>query len=324
MSGRVRQIGWLLGAFAAGYGAERLAMRSVLGVPDPAADEDWSVPAGAQSHTFPSHDDGEIHTVEVGSGRPLVLVHGVTLSHRLWHYQLHGLSDRYRVIAVDQRGHGKSVAGGNGYGLDLLAHDIADVLERLEVEGAIVVGHSMGGMALMQFCADHEEVLRRRVAGLVFLSTFSKAPPAMARLMRPAADGGRPQPVIPPRLAPHFSFPPSDLSFLIARRSFGKRPSPTHVRVARTMHASLEREASYLSWMGICLHDATESLSRIDLPSVVVVGTEDRLTPVAEAQKLAGHIPGSQLIVVPDLGHMIMLEDPDRLAEVIDKLAADL
>ena len=115
-------------------------------------------------------DGGRIHTVERGTGRPLVLVHGMTMSSGIWRRQLDELSDRYRVVALDLRGHGRSVAGTSGFGLDAVAGDIALVLEELDLRDAIVLGHSMGSMALIQFCASFAETRTERVAGLVFLS----------------------------------------------------------------------------------------------------------------------------------------------------------
>ena len=115
-------------------------------------------------------DGGRIHVVERGSGRPLVLVHGMTMSSGIWSRQLAELSDRYRVVALDLRGHGRSAAGRDGFQIEAVAGDIAVALEGLDLEDAIVVGHSMGSMALIQFCASFAPARSRRVAGLVFLS----------------------------------------------------------------------------------------------------------------------------------------------------------
>ena len=106
----------------------------------------------------------------------------------MWGYQLRDLSDRCRVLAVDLRGHGESRAGSAGFGLDLLAEDLRTVLEALDLRDAIVVGHSMGGMTLMQFCADHPDVLDERVAGVVFLATAPviPVPPGVQRAFRAA------------------------------------------------------------------------------------------------------------------------------------------
>ena len=135
---------------------------------------------------IPTPDGGSIHAVEKGVGRPLVLLHGVTLRADVWAPQFHQLTDRYRVIAVDLRGHGHSKAGSEGYGIPQLATDLATLLRTLDLTGAIVVGHSMGGMTLMQFCGDHADALAERVAGLVFLATRAHQvlPPYVDRAAR--------------------------------------------------------------------------------------------------------------------------------------------
>src|SRR3954471_14304993 len=208
---------------------------------DPAAGDEFRPPAGATHHTLTMDDGGAVHVVEHGSGPPLVLLHGVTLTYEVWNYQLHDLADRFRVIAVDQRGHGKSTAGQEGLAVPRLGADLAAVLTALDLTDAIVVGHSMGGMVLLQFAVDIPEVVRRRVAGMVLLSTTSRgAPqlalaPALAKAILPVSRRGIP-------LAARFPgglLPSNDLSYLFMRIGFGRRPSPTHVDLTRTIEAAM-------------------------------------------------------------------------------------
>ena len=132
---------------------------------------------GVDVRTLPSHDGGELYLVERGrDGRPLVLLHGITLAARVWGYQLRDLSDRFRVIAVDLRGHGRVDGRDRGLRAPPARRRPRTVLESLDLRDAIVVGHSMGGMTLMQFCADHPDVLDERVAGVVFLATAGVVP----------------------------------------------------------------------------------------------------------------------------------------------------
>lgn len=128
-----------------------------------------------------------------GTGRPLVLLHGITLRADVWAPQFHQLADRYRVIAVDLRGHGTSKAGTAGYGIGRLADDLAALLIGLDLHHAVVVGRSMGGMTVMQFCGAHPDVLAERVDGLVFVATRAhQGPPPVRGQRGPGRAGTRP------------------------------------------------------------------------------------------------------------------------------------
>ena len=150
--------------------------RSACPAPEPAPpDALFDMPDDVAHRTMATRDGGELHFIERGEGRPLVLLHGITLRADVWAPQFHQLADRYRVIAVDLRGHGTSTAGTDGYGLPRLATDVATILETLDLYDAVVAGHSMGGMTVMQFCGDHPAVLDDRVAGVVFVATRAHA-----------------------------------------------------------------------------------------------------------------------------------------------------
>jgi pimeloyl-ACP methyl ester carboxylesterase len=284
---------------------------------------------GVEVHTLPSHDEGSICVVEKGpaDARPLVLLHGITLAARVWGYQLRDLSDRYRVLAVDLRGHGVSTAGTEGFGLHLLAADLKTVLEALDVHDAIVVGHSMGGMTLMQFCGDHPDVLRERVAGVVFLATAGVVPippvvqKALARLSPRITKLGERRGW--DRL-PVYGIGEGDVPYLLARRAFGRHPSHTHVELTRELVAATARATSFPSGLGLVLHDAEEALERTDTPSMVIGGELDNITPVAFSHRMAELLPDCELHVLDDAGHMLMLERPHELEELLDRFAKRL
>ncbi len=104
----------------------------------------------------------------------VVFCHGVTLSSRVWAKQFETFpAAGFRAVAFDSRGHGESRAGDTGHSLDNLADDLRTVLEALDLRDVILVGHSMGGMAVQAFAIRHPDVLDERVSGLVLLSTSS-------------------------------------------------------------------------------------------------------------------------------------------------------
>lgn len=287
----------------------------------PLPDDLFDLPDDVVHHRIPTPDGGSIHAVERGSGRPLVLLHGITLRHDVWAPQLRELADRYRVIAVDLRGHGESTAGSDGYGLPRLADDLASLLEALDLHDAVVVGHSMGGMTAMQFCGQHPEVLADRVAGLIFVATRAHQvlPPYVDRGARSLVargqgvlDAGR---TLPAR---------STTTRNVARLAFGDHPSPKAVSIVAEMGESIAPQALLPSVAGLIEHDAREALRRTHTPSLVIVGTRDLLTPVPSASHLAHLLPRSELVVLPRAGHQLMQERPAEVAELIDDFVSGL
>lgn len=279
------------------------------------------LPEGVTHHHLPTPDGGSIHAIEAGEGRPLVLLHGITLRSDVWAPQFHQLVERYRVIAVDLRGHGESTAGDAGYGIPRLADDLATLLQALDLHDAVVVGHSMGGMTLMRFCGDHPDVLAERVAGLVFVATRAHQvmPPYVDRLARAAVTQGQ------ARLDSGHDLPArAHATDQIVRLAFGDQPSRAAVRIVGQMGASMEPQALVPSLRGLLDHDARDALRATHTPSLVVVGTRDLLTPVPAARHLAHLLPDSDFVVLPKAGHQLMQERPDELAELIDAFVAKL
>lgn len=286
---------------------------------EPVDDALLSMPTDVTAHDLPTPDGGNLHVVERGSGRPLVLLHGVTLRHDVWAPQFHMLADHFRVIAVDLRGHGASTAGSDGYGLAPLAGDLATLLTGLDLHDALVVGHSMGGMTVMAFCGEHPDVLAERVAGLVFVATEAHqvVPPLLAGPARALIgrgqqriDVGRPLPK------------GTEITERAARLAFGDRPSKRAVAVVAEMGRSIEPAALLPSLSGLLELDARTALRATRTPSLVVVGTRDLLTPVPAARHLARQLPNAELVVLARAGHQLMQERPVELAELIDAFAA--
>ncbi|CAN5861392.1 hypothetical protein BH23ACT2_BH23ACT2_12510 [soil metagenome] len=285
----------------------------------PVDDALLDLPDGLVHHLLDTDDGGTVHAIEQGEGRPLVLLHGITLRADVWAPQFHHLSDRYRVIAVDLRGHGRSIAGADGYGLPRLAADLATVLVELDLRDAVVVGHSMGGMTAMQFCGDHPDVLAERVAGLVFLATRAHQvmPPYVDRVARALVARGQ------SRVDAGGALPArATVSSRIVRAAFGDRPSPKAIALVAEMGQSMAPEALLPSVAGLFDHDARQTLGDTDTPSLVVVGTRDVLTPVPSSRHLARLLPDSDFVVLSRAGHQLMQERPDEVAELVDAFVA--
>ena len=284
-------------------------------------DDLFDLPPGIVDHVIPTRDGGTIHAIEKGQGRPLVLLHGITLRADVWAPQFHDLVDRFRVIAVDLRGHGDSKAGSGGFGLTHLGDDVADLLEALDLRDAIVVGHSMGGMTLMTFCVEHPDTLAQRVAGLVFLDTCAHQvfPPGIDKPLRKLVGRGSDM-VAAGRPLPGGGSAPVGL----ARLAFGGRPDGRAVRIVAEMGASMDQADFLASADQMFDHDTREGLRQVTTPSMVVVGTRDLLTPVPASRRIARLIPGSELVVLPGAGHQLMQERPAELADLLEGFADKL
>ena len=306
----------------AGGAAVRVTGRRLRGRTDPELDSLLEVPDDVVHHHLRSNDGGSIHVVEHGSGRPVVLLHGVTLQWWVWSALFRLLEDRYRVLAWDMRGHGESIAGNDGVTLEAVADDLAVVLESLDLSDALLVGHSMGGMALARFCADHHDVLRERVGGLMFLATSaaSMALPALAGgavgaanlVAGLATDGSRMR----------YGWKDTDLSAVLIRRVFGRAVTGVAIDEVRRMLSEVDPRTAAEAGAAIATHDVRKALDHVDVPTLVVVGTDDHLTPVAHARIVADEVKGSRLHVLDGVGHQVMQEDPVALADLVGELDA--
>jgi len=306
---------------AAGVTAERLVLRRARRRGDAESAPEELAP-GESGH-FVTSDRAELHLVQRGHGRPMVLVHGVALSSRCWNNQLADLSEHARVIAYDQRGHGDSDVGRQGLTLGRLAADLNELLEELDLFDAVLVGHSLGGMVVLRMLADHPKLAAPggRVGALALVAT-SATPAAGRGIPGARALLAATQPVagsaawLASRLPGH-TLPRSDMAFVLARLVFGSAPSAANVELTRqiTSHIPLGVSAELL--LEIMRFDAAATLSDIDLPTSIVVGTHDLMTPVRHARALVSSIPSAELVELPGCGHMPMLE---RRAEFNDLL----
>lgn len=329
-----RSLGYGIGATAvaalAGISAVRLLGHGVRTRTDAVLDDALDLPLDVVHHRLESNDGGTIHVVDTGgSGPPVLLLHGVTLQWWVWSAVIRALRPSRRVVAWDMRGHGESAAGRQGVALEACADDLALVLERLDLHDAVVVGHSMGGMVLGRFAADHHDVLRDRVAGAVFLATtgsplsITGLSGGLVALGGTVAATGRIGARNPQRL---YSWKPGDTSAALIRVAFGSRATGRMVDDVRRMLAATPPRTLAEAGAAIADHDVLGELAEVDCPSVVVVGVQDRLTPPGHARKLVDTVAGAEYRELPGIGHQVMQEAPEEVVaaiERVDRLSAD-
>jgi pimeloyl-ACP methyl ester carboxylesterase len=238
--------------------------------------------------------------VEAGSGPTLVLVHGAGGSADLWEPQLAGLADVARIVAPDLPGHGP-LRGRGGVSVPAYAEWLAGFLSALDAGPVVLVGHSMGG-AIAQTLAlarpDH-------LAGLILIGTGARLRvlPRLVELLRERSVEGL-------RLI-------RDLSFADGAPAEGVEA------VERVL-----REAAPLVTLGDYLacdrFDVRDRLPGLRVPTLVLTGTEDRLTPLTRGRFLADTIPGARLVEVPAAGHFPQLEQPAPVNAAIREFLAQL
>lgn len=316
MAGRAfKLVGVAAGAAAtlagAAYAGERVAAGRLRGNADGDADREL-VPPFDEIRSLAGCDGGAISVISRGTGRPVVLSHGVTLSVRTWVKQMESLpAAGFRTIAFDHRGHGASTVGASGHTLDTLADDVRTVVEDLDLRDAVLVGHSMGGIAVQLFCLHYPEIAAQRVSGIVLLSTLSRAPlSGNRRLLRLIDWIAR----VTPDAGGVLGF--EHLGLLISRIGFGRNPQPSHVELTRQMILACAPETRKAAPSALLGLDLTEELSRLSVPALVIGGTNDVITPPAESRRIARLVPDARLELLEGTGHMAMLEQ----AEVVDRL----
>lgn len=241
-----------------------------------------------------------MHWREVGRGEPVLFVHGFPFHGGLWEEQLERLPRRWRFLAPDLRGFGRSEAGETKtYSLDLLADDLAALLDSLGLERAAVCGLSMGGYVAFALWRRHRE----RIGALVLCDTRAAADTEEAR-------AGRRQLAERVRREGTSAAAEELLPKLLSAKT--RRERPEAVRRLRVIMESVPPETVVRALEAMAERpDRTTLLPAIDAPVLVVMGSEDALIPRDEGELLARSVRDGRLVVIPGTGHVPPLEDPE-------------
>lgn len=265
---------------------------------------------------------GELHGNR--EGPTVVLVHGWTASTRVWGEVIRALGDRARVVAYDQRGHGASdTPGRGGYSLAALADDLSAVLTATVVPGdrAILVGHSMGGIAVMASGRRPEVV--DRTAAVALASTGARGLAAAARVVpvswTPAAD-------LAHRILLMTDVPLGPRNPLTERvfayAALGPAPSRSLVELNARMVHSCGRMSRARWGRVLASADVTADVASWIVPVCILAGSSDRMTPPSLSYQLATMLPNCTGVTeLAGVGHMTPLEVPGTIADMVLSLA---
>jgi len=225
---------------------------------------------------------------------PLVLIHGAGGDHLSWPAEIRRLAD-VRVFTLDLPGHGKSEGPGRQAVADY-ANSVVGFMDAAGLARAVFVGHALGGAIALTLAIDHPEC----VAGIGLISSGPRLPMAASVLENAA----------------------NPATFILAVQSLQELmhipPSAKHLKDQAFRHLSSIRPTLFHGDLRACdQFDATARLDAIQTPVLVVCGTDDQLTPRRYSETLAGQIPGAALQTIDGAGHLVMLEQPRRVAGLL-------
>ncbi len=244
-----------------------------------------------------------------GEGAPVLFVHGLGMSSDLWDNQLRPFSSKYRMHAVDLRGFGRSDKPNTPgcYSIELLTQDIAAVVQGLGGEPVHFVGTSMGGYIGVQLAITAPELCR----SLSLCHTGYRA--------------GISEEVLSSRLSALQTQTMEEYAPLVASQALAQPADPVNTEwllehLARNDH----RAYSQVLGEGLRGFDASTEVGRIDIPTLVIVGGEDRVIPPQAGRDLAAKIPGAKLVEIAAVGHISYMERPDEFNRpILDFIASN-
>lgn len=319
-------------AGAAGVLRVRSEVRRARGRGDPGAAARLRERPGAE-HRVRSFDgtDLAVHVAGPAEGPAVVFVHGFSLDLTAWHYQWTRFSRTHRCVLYDQRGHGRSgPAVGGDYTLQALGEDLRAVLDAVVGDGpAVVVGHSLGGMSVLAFADRHPEEFGARVAGVVLANTAAgdlmkailgnigaRAAGALLPMVRRLAADPRRLYSIRRRALGGVA----DVGYLAARlTNFGKGAPPEVVEHAVALAAEVPPDVWIDLMPSLIELDLADALDSITVPTLLVAGDVDRLTPPSSAMAMKRRLHDASLVVMRGAGHCTMLERHEQFNDLLER-----
>jgi non-heme chloroperoxidase len=250
-----------------------------------------------------------LHHEDLGSGPPLLFLHGWGMSHEVWERQVHEQAGRRRTICADLRGHGASPKPLAGYGYDEHCADVLELVEGLGLDDLTLVGWSMAGSVCARVARSSPRVRRLVLVG---------SPPRLTR----AAD------------FPHGADPADCLAFRHAIES--DRQAAMWQTAVDTLHRDAEPMRRWLHQLtmraplwallgcydGVMAADVREDLRALEIPALVVHGRHDAYVSEAAAHWIADNVRGARLEMFAQSGHAPFLDEPERFAGVLEEFLA--
>lgn len=241
------------------------------------------------------------------SSKYIIFLHGFPFNKNMWREQLESLSEDTTGIAVDIRGHGMSTSGHGYFSIDVFAKDLGVFMKKLNVDNAVLCGVSMGGYIALRAC----ELFPEQISGLILADTHSKSDDNTAKQKRfdtiqaVLRHGRRPFAI---------GFVPN----LFSEHSIQNKPDAIELVKSSIRRNNVDTICATLLALA-SRTDTTEALSRISVPTLLIRGKEDKITPLHLMQEMADQIPGATFIEIDQCGHLPNLEDPEVFNNAMNK-----
>jgi len=239
-----------------------------------------------------------------GSGIPVVLLHAFPFSSAMWLSQREGLAPVCRVITPDLRGFGGTPLGDARPSIDVMADDVAHLLDQEGIDRAVVGGLSMGGYVTMAFCRRHPD----RLLGVILADTKAGADDEQAKANRE-------------RIAQAVLEKGSDVLLDQLPSLVGvttqQRRGMVLGRVRGLIKVAPPKAVAWAQRAMANRRDSFDTLRGLRVPALVIVGDEDRLSPLAEAEAMAEAIPEAKLAVIEQAGHLSAVERPEEFNRLV-------
>ncbi len=246
-----------------------------------------------------------INYVERGmpQGSPIVFIHGFPFDHTMWEPQMKALPNHYRAIAYDVRGHGGSDVGDGQYSIEFFVDDLVALLDHLVIKQAIICGLSMGGYIALRAIERHPD----RFTALILCDTRSEADPNEGKVKRSAS-------IKTVKIQGVKAFSEEFVKVAFAPKTFDSNPE-----IVETIKKVIQSN-SPIGIRGTLLAlaartDTSAALSNIKVPTLILVGEHDKLTPPSASEAMKGKIPNAEMYIIPNAAHMSNLENPTEFNE---------
>ena len=258
---------------------------------------------------FVQNRGAKIYWDEQGKGEPVLLIMGLGYSSVMWYRTRPILAARYRTLAFDNRGVGRSDVPAGPYPIALMASDAAAVLDAAEIESAHVFGVSMGGMIAQEFALQYPQRLRSLILGCT-----SAGGPTAVRAESAATEMLRTREQMSPEQAAEAAVP------FIYDAATPRNLIDEDLAVRRPWFP--RREAYLAQWQGILAWEAYTRLGAIRVPTLVVHGESDRLVPPGNGRIISGRIPDAELVMIPHASHLFFTDQPVEVHDAVLRFLA--
>jgi pimeloyl-ACP methyl ester carboxylesterase len=269
--------------------------------------------------------DIEMYYEEHGSGEPLVLVMGLAADSTAWMFQVPDFAKRYRTIAFDNRGVGRSSKPTGAYSIHQMADDARGLLDALAIDRAHVIGVSMGGMIAQELTLRHPERVKSLVLGCTYpepdAETEERRSFMVGQFGGSVSEAGEVKidvSALNPMLFLQQMLP------AVFNQSYIERELPKLIQIfSGALQYGFSMEAILGQVAAVMSHRTTDRLHQIKVPTLVITGDSDRLVSPANSDILAREIPGAKLVKIPGGSHGFNFETPEVFNRaVLDFLAA--